>query len=321
MRWDPADVEVVVANLSTAFGRAIDAAGRLPDVDATRNCANDYIRSEVIIRRRIARAQGLPLGSVRKPAAAGRFYPANADELRAMVRGYVSAATLHGETPKAIIVPHAGYPYSGPIAGSGYAQIARLRRIVTRVVLLGPAHFVPVRGLAVPSVEAFATPLGQVPLDRDAIADLLLLPQVEVLDEAHAREHSLEVHLPFLQETLGEFKLVPLAVGEATADEAAQVVERLWGGPETLFVISSDLSHFHDYESAAELDRETSQLIESLQYEKLRGTRACGFKPISGILKVARERGMKVEILDVRSSGDTAGPRDRVVGYGAYAVR
>ena len=291
-----------------------------PVDEATRG-ANDCTEQTLLFGRALCVHRGLSLSSVRKPAAAGRFYPADADELRSLVREYVAAARPHGDAPKAIIVPHAGYPYSGPVAGSGYAQIAGHRGTVKRVVLLGPAHFVPVRGLAVPSVEAFATPLGDVPLDRAAIADLLLLPQVEVLDEAHAREHSLEVHLPFLQETLGDFTLVPIAVGEATADEVADVIERLWGGPETLFVISSDLSHFHEYDSAAELDRETSQLIESLQYEKLRGTRACGFKPIGGILKVARERGMKVEILDVRSSGDTAGPRDRVVGYGAYAVR
>jgi MEMO1 family protein len=259
--------------------------------------------------------------NVREAAVAGRFYPANATELRAAVQQYLRSASSCEASPKGIIVPHAGYVYSGPIAGTGYAALAALRGRVTRVVLLGPSHFVRVAGLALPSVDAFETPLGRVPLDAEAVAKALTLPQVVVNDAAHAREHSLEVHLPFLQEVFGKtFKLVPFAVGETAAAAVAEVFELLWGGPETFFVVSSDLSHFHDHDTAAQLDSETSRLIESLKFEDLSGERCCGFKPISGLLRAARARGMHVRTLDLRNSGDTAGPRDRVVGYGAYVV-
>lgn len=258
--------------------------------------------------------------NVREAAVAGRFYPANATELRSAVQQYLRSARPCEASPKGIIVPHAGYVYSGPIAGTGYAALAGLRGRVTRVVLLGPSHFVRVPGLAVPSVDAFETPLGRVPIDTEAVAKARTLPQVVVNDAAHAREHSLEVHVPFLQEVLGDFRLVPFAVGETTAAAIAEVFELLWGGPETFFVVSSDLSHFHDHDTAARLDSETSRLIESLRFEDLSGDHCCGFKPISGLLHAARARGMHVRTLDLRNSGDTAGPRDRVVGYGAYVV-
>jgi len=272
---------------------------------------------------------------VRAPSVAGRFYPENAEELRAAVDGYVNSewarnpASKRRESPtcdsvptppKAIIAPHAGYVYSGPIAGAAYAVLRGLRGRINRVLLFGPSHFVRVFGLAVPSSDTFLTPLGRVPIDRPAIEQALTLPQVVINDAAHAREHSLEVHVPFLQEVLGQFKLVPFAVGETTPEEVAQVMELLWGGPETLFVISSDLSHFHDSDTAERLDAETSRLIESLRYEELSGERCCGFKPISGLLRVVRDRGMHVRTLLLKNSGDTAGPRDRVVGYGAYVV-
>jgi MEMO1 family protein len=258
--------------------------------------------------------------NVREAAVAGRFYPANAVELRSAVQQYLKSACAFEATPKGIIVPHAGYVYSGPIAATGYAVLAKLRGRVTRVVLLGPSHFVRVAGLAVPSVDAFETPLGRVPIDAEAIAKVRSLPQIVVNDAAHAREHSLEVHVPFLQEVLGDFRLVPFAVGEVSAAQIAEVFELLWGGPETFFVVSSDLSHFHDHDTAAHLDSETSRLIESLRFEDLSGDRCCGFKPIGGLLHAARARGMHVRTLDLRNSGDTAGPRDRVVGYGAYVV-
>ena len=270
--------------------------------------------------------------TIRKPAVAGRFYPGDAQELRRAVRNYLDSARLEpawensGEKDrsnapvKAIIVPHAGYVYSGPISGTGYAQLKQRAGEVSRVILLGPAHFYPVQGLAACRADFWETPLGSVPIDTRAINELLALGLISIVDAAHLREHSLEVHVPFLQETLGEFRLIPLVVGEATPEAVAQVVEQLWDGPETVFVVSSDLSHFHDYETAHQLDQETSRKIVGLEFEKLRGERACGFRAIAGLLKVARERGLAVRLLDQRNSGDTAGARDRVVGYGAYAI-
>jgi len=257
---------------------------------------------------------------VRSAAAAGRFYPDDPRELRSQIEACLRSARPCDIAPKGIIVPHAGYVYSGPVAASGYAALARRRGEIRRVVLMGPSHFVAVRGLAASSADTFETPLGPVPVDREAVAELLTLPQVERNDAAHAREHSLEVHLPFLQCILDEFRLIPLAVGDASLQEVEEVVDLLWDGPETAFVISSDLSHFHDYETALRLDRETSQLIETLQFEALAGERACGYKPVGGLLRAVRNRGLSVRTVDLRNSGDTAGPRDRVVGYGAYVV-
>ncbi|MDJ0849788.1 MAG: AmmeMemoRadiSam system protein B [Myxococcota bacterium] len=222
--------------------------------------------------------------------------------------------------PKALIAPHAGYVYSGPVAGSAYALLAGQRDVVTRVVLLGPAHRVYVRGLAAPDADAFATPLGDVPVDAAALARVLALPQVETLDAAHAEEHSLEVHLPFLQELLGDFTLVPLVVGDASPMQVEEVLELLWGGPETLLVVSSDLSHYHDYATARRLDADTSRAIESLAPEAIGGEQACGRIPVQGLLLAAQRRGLEAVAVDVRSSGDTAGPRDSVVGYGAYVL-
>ena len=275
------------------------------------------------------------MASVRKPAVAGLFYPDEARALRAALGGYLKAAPadVHGSSaagggipgatgapPKAIIVPHAGYVYSGPVAATAYARLAAARGTVRRVVLLGPAHRVGFHGLALPDAARFSTPLGEIPLDRDALAQLRALPQVQVLDAAHAREHSLEVHLPFLQEVLGEFRLVPLVVGEASPEEVGEVLDLLWGGPETLIVVSSDLSHYHDYETARRMDRATSRAIEQLRYEDIGADDACGRVPVSGLLYVARRRGLRARIVDLRNSGDTAGPRDRVVGYGAYVI-
>ncbi len=256
--------------------------------------------------------------SVRNPAVAGVFYPARARELQQLVRTYLASAQSKGATPKAIIAPHAGYIYSGAIAASAYVRLMEAREIIARVILLGPAHRVPFRGLAVPSVDSLATPLGEVAVDKAAVAQLAHLPQVHVMDEAHASEHSLEVHLPFLQTVLSHFTLVPLAVGEATPAQVGEVLECLWGGAETLIVISSDLSHYHDYETAQRMDSATSRAIEQLRLEDIEYEQACGRVPINGLLYVARKRGLSAETVDLRNSGDTAGPRDQVVGYGAY---
>lgn len=260
------------------------------------------------------------MASVRPPAVAGLFYPDDPRVLRAMIEDYLAAAPKDGGVPKAIIAPHAGYVYSGPIAAAAYARLRPASGKIKRVVLLGPAHRVGFRGLALSSAASFVTPLGVIALDREAAAELTKLPQVKVLDAAHDREHSLEVHLPFLQEVLGDFRLVPLVVGEATPAEVGEVLERLWGGPDTLIVISSDLSHYHDYETARSMDRATSNAIERLRYEDIGCADACGCVPVSGLLHVARKLGLHASTLDLRNSGDTAGPRGQVVGYGAYVL-
>jgi AmmeMemoRadiSam system protein B len=259
---------------------------------------------------------------VRAPAVAGFFYPEDPDELAAAVDACLAGAAppRAGEpAPKALVVPHAGYVYSGPVAASAYARIAPHAGAIRRVVLLGPAHRVFVRGLAAPRADGFATPLGVVPIDRAAVDAVAALPQLAVSDAPHAGEHSLEVQLPFLQRLLGEFALAPFAVGEASAEEVAEVIDRLWGGPETLVLVSSDLSHYHDYATARRLDRATRASIEALEPGELGPDSACGRAPLCGLLRVARRRGLRAETLDLRSSGDTAGGRERVVGYGAWA--
>lgn len=259
--------------------------------------------------------------SVHKPAVAGLFYPAEPEALRTQIASFLANARAAATVPKAIIAPHAGYVYSGAIAASAYARLKPARGTIRRVVLLGPSHRVAFHGLAAPSADAIETPLGQIPVDRAALQQLADLPQLVISDPAHAREHSLEVHLPFLQEVLGEFSLVPLAVGDATPAEVAEVLERLWGGPETLIVVSSDLSHYHDYDTARKLDRVTSNAIEQLRYQDLDFDSACGRVPVSGLLYLAQRHGLTAETVDLRNSGDTAGPRDQVVGYGAYVFR
>lgn len=258
--------------------------------------------------------------SIRPAAVAGMFYPGRADELAADLRAMLAAAAPPPvpAAPKALIAPHAGYIYSGPVAASAYALLAPLRGRIERVVLLGPTHRVALRGIALPSADAFATPLGPVPIDRTAMAALAGLPQVGVSDAAHAQEHSLEVHLPFLQTVLGDFKLVPLAVGYASADEVAAVIDRLWGGEETLVVVSSDLSHYHGYATAQRLDRATVDRILALD-SLSDHEQACGATPVNGLLEVARRRGLAATLLDLRNSGDTAGDRSRVVGYCSVA--
>ncbi|MGD0261462.1 MAG: AmmeMemoRadiSam system protein B [Verrucomicrobiota bacterium] len=258
-------------------------------------------------------------GKVRPPAVAGRFYPGDPVELRQLITALLAQAPpATGPAPKALIAPHAGYLYSGPIAASAYAQLIPARDQIKRIVLFGPSHYVALDGLATTSAEAFATPLGIVPVDVEAVRQVRSLPQVREFDEAHAREHSLEVQLPFLQCVLGAFTLVPLAVGEASPEEISQVLDALWDGPETRFVISSDLSHYHDFQTARRLDRATATAIEALKPAGIGDERACGRMPIRGLLQAARRHGLRARTVDLRNSGDTAGPHDRVVGYGAF---
>lgn len=261
---------------------------------------------------------------VRPPAVAGAFYPGQAPALHSTVASLLAAARAQqsgGDAPlrpKALIVPHAGYVYSGPMAALAYAQLAALRETVRRVVLLGPVHRVPVRGLALPGANAFATPLGEVAIDAPAVAALAALPQVTTSAAAHALEHSLEVQLPFLQTALDAFTLLPLAVGDAEPAAVAQVLDAVWGGPETLLVISSDLSHYLPYHQAQTVDGETVQRILALQ-GPLTHTQACGGTPISGLLLAAQRHALQPQLLGLCNSGDTAGDRQRVVGYTAIA--
>ncbi len=256
----------------------------------------------------------------REPAVAGTFYPADAAALDAAIERYLSSCEPGADAPKALIVPHAGYVYSGPVAACAYARLAPARDRIRRVVLIGPSHYLGFRGLALPATEAFLTPLGRVPLDREAIDRLRALPQVVVNDAAHAREHSLEVQLPFLQSVLEDFVLIPLLTGEAPPEAVAEVLALLWDGPETLIVVSSDLSHYLDYESARERDLGTANSILTLRPEAIGPERACGCHGIGGLLTFARRHGLEIQKLDLRNSGDTAGPRGSVVGYGAFAL-
>lgn len=260
------------------------------------------------------------MDSIRPPAVAGTFYPAETAVLQSMVEGMLAQVDNGGPPPKVLIAPHAGYIYSGPVAATGYSRLRQSADSIHRVILLGPAHRVPFNGLALSSATHFNTPLGDIPLDRASCQRLLDLPQVHLNDHAHQQEHSLEVHLPFLQATLGEFSLVPIVVGDASPETVYEALELLWGGPETLIVISSDLSHYHDYDTAVELDRNTTRCIESLALEELGHEQACGRNPIRGLLLYARRHDLKIETLDLRNSGDTAGPRDQVVGYGTYMI-
>lgn len=257
---------------------------------------------------------------VRPPAVAGSFYPADPLMLAADVRRLLAAVPAsRAPAPKALIAPHAGYVYSGPIAATAYARLSRGRSDISRVVLMGPAHRVSFRGIGISTAQAFRTPLGDIPLDP-AGAELLAIPGVVTLDEAHREEHSLEVHLPFLQMLLDRFTLLPLVAGAAPDSLVADVLEAAWGGPETLIVVSTDLSHYHDYDTATERDQATAEAIARLDPGSFDHYGACGRTPLGGLLTLARRRGMRIEPLDIRNSGDTAGPRDRVVGYGSWAL-
>ena len=259
---------------------------------------------------------------MRPPAVAGLFYPENANELRHDVNGYMAGcsppAAVAGR-PKALIVPHAGYQYSGPVAGFAYRRLRDWSADIRHVVMIGPSHRVAIRGLAVPSVDSFMTPLGEVPIDVAGRERLRQLGLVGVSDAAHAAEHSLEVQLPFLQAVLGDFDILPIAVGFAPCEQVARAIDAVWGGPGTLVLVSSDLSHYHTWSEARQLDAETTRAILELRSD-VPDEQACGACAINGLMQVARRRGLTVEVLDQRNSGDTAGDRSRVVGYGSYAL-
>jgi len=257
---------------------------------------------------------------VREPAVAGSFYPSDPHELRTAIESMLEQVRPRpGPAPKALIVPHAGYIYSGPIAATAYAQLVSHRARYQSVVLLGPAHRVPVRGLALPESDIFRTPLGAIPMDRKAISRLDH-PAITTREAAHCLEHSLEVQLPFLQVVLDAFRLVPLVVGDTTPGTVADILDALWNGPGTLFIISSDLSHYLPFAESRERDGETCRAIEALEATHISHDRACGATPLGGLLVAARRHGLQVQTLDLRNSGDTAGDRRQVVGYGAWML-
>jgi AmmeMemoRadiSam system protein B len=255
---------------------------------------------------------------IREPAVAGQFYPGNTTELSTTINVFLDEAPIQeGPAPKALIVPHAGYIYSGPVAATAYARLRPYRERYTRVILLGPCHRVAVQGMALSGADVFRTPLGDVPLDKNTIANLDM-PDVNVIEATHQFEHSLEVHLPFLQTVLESFSLVPLVVGDAKPETVADVIDALWGGPETLIVVSSDLSHYLPYEEARITDKTTCEAIENQNTKNIDHQCACGATPIGGLLIATKRRGMKAITLDLRNSGDTAGDKSQVVGYGSW---
>ena len=255
---------------------------------------------------------------VKRPAVAGLFYPSTADDLKSTLDDLMrSADAAPPERPLALIAPHAGYQYSGPIAANAYATLGPWAEQIDRVVVLAPSHRVGFRGIATSSADVFRTPLGDIPVDRVAIKQLRTLPGVLALDDAFAQEHALEVQLPFLQTVLADFELVPLVVGDADSEDVSRVIDTLLS-PETLVVVSSDLSHFLDYGGCQQRDRSTTARIEKMEADEIGPYDACGAFPVRGLLKSAQRHGWRVRTLDLRNSGDTAGDKSRVVGYGAY---
>jgi len=258
----------------------------------------------------------------RPPAVAGMFYPAEEEVLRRQLSRYMDQATGRPSSiqPKAIISPHAGYMYSGPVAAIGYRQVQMFRESIKRVVIIGPSHRVWLKGMAASTFSSFNTPLGDIPLDMEGMARLTTrYPAIQYEDTAHQEEHSLEVQLPFLQLILDNFQIIPLVVGDADPEDVAAVILDQWQEPATLTVISSDLSHYLTYTQAQVIDRRTAEAINSLDPAGLSDDSACGRIPIRGLLLAAKKCDLRVQELDLRNSGDTAGSRDQVVGYGAWA--
>lgn len=263
---------------------------------------------------------------VRPPAVAGLFYPERPQALGDAVAAYLAEAMAApvagpaGPPPKVLVVPHAGYVYSAPVAARAYALLAASRDVIERVVLIGPAHRVYLEGLAVTGADTWATPLGQVPIDVHAREMVLTHPSVAVDDNAHAPEHCLEVQLPFLQEVLGDFAILPLLAGRVAPEVVADVLELVWGDDETVIVVSTDLSHYHDHRTAQRLDRRTASAVVASDVAAIDGADACGAAALRGAMVAGARHGLVTSLLDLRTSGDTAGPRDRVVGYGAFSM-
>lgn len=259
---------------------------------------------------------------IREPAVAGTFYPAEKDELKHMIEQFILEAPKANKVPKVIIAPHAGYIYSGELAGAVYARLIPDNNKISRVILMGPSHKVGFHGMALSTAEHFSTPLGSIDIDIESNTQLSRFPYVQYLDQAHELEHSIEVHLPFLQMVLKKFILLPIICGDSSADQVCTIIEQFWGQPETLIVISSDLSHFHNYETAQKKDKATSNFIEQLELEHLDSDSACGYIPISGLLALARKNDLKIKMIDLKNSADASriSDKNRVVGYGTYVI-
>ncbi len=258
--------------------------------------------------------------SVRPPAVAGLFYPDDAGELREAVSEYLRQHSAPATpSPKALIVPHAGYIYSGGVAAAAYATVASLRRAVRRIVLIGPSHRVYLRGMALPTAASFATPLGRIEIDGELKSLLLQRGDVVEADAPHAQEHCLEVQLPFLQMLFDDFTLLPVVLGSIAPEHVAAALAQVWGDATTLVLVSSDLSHYHGYEEARQIDAATSAAILRRD-ATLAGEQACGAVGINGLLYLAGQRQLEVCEIARCNSGDTAGDRSRVVGYGAFAI-
>jgi MEMO1 family protein len=258
--------------------------------------------------------------TIRYPAVAGQFYPENPETLRQTVTTLLQEANNFANlpTPKAIIAPHAGYIYSGPIAASAYACLKKAQQKISKVVILAPAHRYPVAKLAATNVDVYTTPLGNINVDKNNVKKIMHLPQIDLNEEAFAQEHAIEVQLPFLQIALGNFELTPILVGNANVVDVVAVLQKVWGGEETLIVISSDLSHYYDYETAKTLDNDAATAIVNLKPSNLKDEQACGYIPIKGLLAAAANYNLQATLVDLRNSGDTAGPKTEVVGYGAF---
>jgi AmmeMemoRadiSam system protein B len=250
------------------------------------------------------------------------FYSDKPQELAVAVRSYVvdAAPPAAAKPPKAVIAPHAGYIYSGPIAGTAYAALAPRGKEIERVILVGPSHRVGFPGVAASSAGSFETPLGPVAVDREAVTLLLKEGRAREFEPAHENEHSLEVQLPFLKQVCPNARIVPLLAGDDDWRAVENVLALLWGEDETAVVVSSDLSHYHDYTTAQQLDKDTARTVERLAAGEVGFEQACGATGINGLLSVLAQKGLGCATLDLRNSGDTAGPRNRVVGYGAFAA-
>lgn len=260
------------------------------------------------------------MNQIKKPEVAGMFYPEDKTELDTMINRFLADAKGQNQpVPKAIIAPHAGYIYSGPIAASAYASLKNAQNKITRVIVIAPAHRYPFYGLATSSANAFSTPLGTIQVDQAALKSIASLGGASLIDAAFTNEHALEVQLPFLQTQLKNFNLIPLLAGLSNAEEVSKILEALWGNEETLIVISSDLSHYHDYKTAQRLDKKTADNILAFNYDGITSEQACGFIAICGLLKIAKQKKLRAELIDLRNSGDTEGGKDQpVVGYGAF---
>ncbi len=285
----------------------------------------DYQTAQMNLDKAVANPPPLvATARVRNAAVAGHFYSGDAAELRADVERMLAQAANANDkrsamqTPKALIAPHAGYIYSGANAARAYALLQPMAAVIKRVILLGPCHTAPLKGMALSGADRFRTPLGDVPVDKAAAARVAGLAGVGVVDTVHEKEHSLEVHLPFLQVVLDDFSVLPLVVGDTTTSDVADVIDAVWGGPETLIVISTDLSHYLDYETARQRDAATCRAIERLDSQAISSGDACGRFPVGGFLDLAKRRHMTIQTLHICNSGDTAGTKDRVVGYGAW---